>query len=128
MSYCLQCGHKAERKIPPTDNMPRLACPNCHYIHYENPKVICGSLVVHEDRVLLCRRAIEPQYGLWTIPAGFMENGETMRLRFVNAGYQQHQLVFRKGACEGGGIALVQLVISNIFKSIKIIIIICLSI
>ena len=78
MRYCLQCGHEAERKIPATDNMPRLVCPNCNYIHYENPKVICGSLVVHKNRVLLCRRAIEPQYGLWTLPAGFMENGETV--------------------------------------------------
>ena len=78
MRYCLQCGHEAERKIPATDNIPRLVCPNCNYIHYENPKVICGSLVVHKHRVLLCRRAIEPQYGLWTLPAGFMENGETM--------------------------------------------------
>lgn len=78
MRYCLQCGHEAERKIPDTDNMPRLVCPNCHYIHYENPKVICGSLVIYKEKVLLCRRAIEPQYGLWTIPAGFMENGETI--------------------------------------------------
>ena len=78
MQYCLECGHEAERKIPPTDNMPRLVCPNCNYIHYENPKMICGSLVIYEDKVLLCRRAIEPQYGLWTLPAGFMENGETM--------------------------------------------------
>ncbi|CAM3594420.1 ADP-ribose pyrophosphatase [Psychrobacter glaciei] len=78
MRYCLQCGNEAERKIPATDNIPRLVCPNCGYIHYENPKVICGSLVVHKGRVLLCRRAIEPQYGLWTIPAGFMENGETI--------------------------------------------------
>jgi len=89
MSYCLQCGHKAERKIPPTDNMPRLVCPNCHYIHYENPKVICGSLVVHENRVLLCRRAIEPQYGLWTIPAGFMENGETMAEGAARESYEE---------------------------------------
>lgn len=78
MRYCLQCGHEAERKIPATDNMPRLVCPNCHYIHYENPKVICGTLVIYGDKVLLCRRAIEPQYGLWTLPAGFMENGETI--------------------------------------------------
>lgn len=76
--YCLQCGHEAQHKIPATDNMPRLVCPNCHYIHYENPKVICGTLVIYGDKVLLCRRAIEPQYGLWTLPAGFMENGETI--------------------------------------------------
>ena len=78
MRYCLECGHEAEYKIPEMDNMPRLVCPNCGYIHYENPKIICGTLVVHEEKVLLCRRAIEPRYGYWTIPAGFMENGETI--------------------------------------------------
>ena len=93
MRYCLQCGHEAERKIPPTDNMPRLVCPNCHYIHYENPKVICGSLVVHEDKVLLCRRAIEPQYGLWTIPAGFMENGESMAEGAARESYEEAEAI-----------------------------------
>lgn len=78
MAYCLQCGHPAEQKIPEGDNKPRLVCPNCDYIHYENPKVICGALVVHEQKVLLCRRAIEPRYGYWTLPAGFMEIGETI--------------------------------------------------
>lgn len=78
MRYCLECGHEAEYKVPEMDNMPRLVCPNCGYIHYENPKVICGTLVVHESKVLLCRRAIEPRYGYWTVPAGFMENGETI--------------------------------------------------
>lgn len=76
--YCLQCGNQAHTAIPEGDNKPRLVCPNCGYIHYENPKVICGALVIHEQQVLLCRRAIEPQYGLWTLPAGFMEIGETM--------------------------------------------------
>lgn len=78
MAYCLQCGHQAEHKIPEGDHKPRLVCPNCHYIHYENPKVICGAIVIHEGKVLLCRRAIEPRYGYWTLPAGFMEIGETM--------------------------------------------------
>ncbi len=78
MPYCLQCGHLAEKRIPEGDNRPRIVCPNCHYIHYENPKLICGCVLVHEDKVLLCRRAIEPRYGYWTLPAGFMEIGETM--------------------------------------------------
>ncbi|GAF57889.1 MULTISPECIES: NUDIX hydrolase [unclassified Psychrobacter] len=93
MRYCLQCGHEAERKIPATDNIPRLVCPNCHYIHYENPKVICGSLVVHKHRVLLCRRAIEPQYGLWTLPAGFMENGETMAEGAARESFEEAEAV-----------------------------------
>lgn len=78
MSYCLKCGHLAEYKIPEGDHNTRLVCPECGFIHYENPKVICGALVVHDDKVLLCRRAIEPRHGFWTLPAGFMEIGETM--------------------------------------------------
>lgn len=78
MAYCLQCGHEAEQKIPEGDHKPRLVCPSCHHIHYENPKVISGALVVHDHKILLCRRAIEPRYGFWTIPAGFMEIGETI--------------------------------------------------
>lgn len=78
MSFCLNCGSKAKLAIPEGDNRQRLVCPACGYIHYENPKVICGSLVVHDDKVLLCKRAIEPRYGYWTLPAGFMEIGETV--------------------------------------------------
>lgn len=78
MPYCLQCGHLAEHKIPAGDCRPRLVCPACDYIHYENPKVINGCLLTHDDKVLLCRRAIEPRHGYWTLPAGFMELGETM--------------------------------------------------
>ena len=78
MAYCLQCGHQAEQKIPEGDHNLRLVCPSCNYIHYENPKIICGALVIYEQKVLLCRRAIEPRYGYWTLPAGFMEIGETI--------------------------------------------------
>lgn len=78
MSFCLQCGQSATHTTPQGDSRERLVCTSCGYIHYENPKMICGVLAVHEERILLCRRAIEPRYGLWTLPAGFMENGETM--------------------------------------------------
>lgn len=78
MPYCLQCGNQAELKIPAGDNRERIVCNNCGYIHYENPKLICGALVTHKNKILLCKRAIEPQYGLWTLPAGFMEIGETV--------------------------------------------------
>ncbi|OOS21919.1 NUDIX hydrolase [Moraxella lincolnii] len=77
MSFCQNCGHHAKHQIPQGDNRPRLVCSYCGHIHYDNPKIICGALVVHDDKVLLCQRAIEPQYGLWTLPAGFMEIGET---------------------------------------------------
>lgn len=77
MNYCSQCGSAVEVGIPQGDNRPRYLCPSCGTIHYQNPKVVVGCIPVWEERVLLCRRAIEPRYGLWTVPAGFMENGET---------------------------------------------------
>lgn len=57
--------------------MPRHVCNACGHIHYENPRLIVGCVAEWEDRILLCRRAIEPRHGFWTLPAGFMENGET---------------------------------------------------
>jgi ADP-ribose pyrophosphatase YjhB (NUDIX family) len=65
------------KRVPPGDNMPRWVCDQCGEIHYENPRVIVGSIPEFEGRLLLCRRAIEPRYGYWTLPAGFMENGES---------------------------------------------------
>lgn len=61
------------------DEKLRQVCTACGHIHYENPKVICGALVLWQNQVLLCRRAIEPCYGLWTLPAGYMELNETMQ-------------------------------------------------
>jgi ADP-ribose pyrophosphatase YjhB (NUDIX family) len=78
MSFCLRCGHATHFQIPAGDQRQRMVCTRCDYIHYENPKIICGALAIFEDKVLLCRRAIEPRYGLWTLPAGFMEIGETI--------------------------------------------------
>ncbi len=78
MPFCLQCGSPAHETIPAGDSKQRIVCPACGYIHYENPKMICGALVRHQDKILLCRRAIEPRYGKWTLPAGFMEIGESM--------------------------------------------------
>lgn len=76
--FCLKCGSDTTAKIPPGDDRARSVCSNCDYIHYENPKIIVGTLPVWEDQVLLCKRAIAPQYGRWTLPAGFMENHETL--------------------------------------------------
>ncbi len=78
MSFCTVCGHQTEDKIPLGDQKIRRVCPHCGHIHYENPKLICGALAIWENKVLLCRRAIEPRYGLWTLPAGYMELFETM--------------------------------------------------
>ncbi|MES9985024.1 MAG: NUDIX hydrolase [Candidatus Thiodiazotropha sp. 6PLUC1] len=77
MIFCSQCGAKVEVKIPEGDNRPRHVCDACNTIHYHNPKIVVGCIPVWEEKILLCRRAIEPRYGFWTLPAGFMENGET---------------------------------------------------
>lgn len=78
MPFCIHCGLPTLPLIPAGDSRVRQVCESCGHIHYENPKIICGALLVWQDKVLLCRRAIEPRYGLWTLPAGFMENGETI--------------------------------------------------
>lgn len=77
MNFCSHCGSdQLDRRIPPSDTHPRIVCDNCGTIHYRNPKIVAGCLPVWEDRVLLCRRAIEPAYGLWNVPSGYLENGE----------------------------------------------------
>lgn len=81
MKFCSECAHPVSLAIPEGDNRPRYVCPQCHAIHYQNPKLVVGSIPVWEQdgelQVLLCKRAIEPRYGYWTLPAGFMENEET---------------------------------------------------
>lgn len=77
MNYCSDCGAGVVLRIPTGDDRPRYVCNGCGRIHYQNPKVVVGCIPQWQDRVLLCRRAIEPRLGLWTLPAGFMENGET---------------------------------------------------
>jgi ADP-ribose pyrophosphatase YjhB (NUDIX family) len=85
MNFCSECGHAVALSIPEGDNRPRHVCTQCGTIHYQNPKMVIGSIPVWDPalaqdgtlQVLLCRRAIEPRYGYWTLPAGFMENGET---------------------------------------------------
>jgi ADP-ribose pyrophosphatase YjhB (NUDIX family) len=66
------------RRVPDGDNRERLVCPDCGHVAYENPKVVVGSVVVADDAVLMCRRAIEPRRGFWTLPAGYLELGETV--------------------------------------------------
>ncbi len=79
MKFCSECGSPdVAWRIPDGDTVPREVCGACGAIHYRNPKVVVGCLATWEERVLLCRRAIEPRHGLWTLPAGFMENGETL--------------------------------------------------
>lgn len=75
--HCRQCGHTVTYRVPQDDNRERAVCAACAHIHYENPLNVVGTIPVWEDRVLLCRRNIEPRHGFWTLPAGFMELGET---------------------------------------------------
>jgi len=77
MKYCANCGAALARRVPPGDSLPRDVCEACGTVHYQNPKLVVGTVPEWEGRVLLCRRAIEPRYGYWTLPAGFMENDET---------------------------------------------------
>jgi ADP-ribose pyrophosphatase YjhB (NUDIX family) len=78
MKFCSQCGAPVQHKIPEGDNLPRYVCVGCNTIHYQNPKIIAGCIAEWDQRILLCKRSIEPRYGYWTLPAGFLENGETI--------------------------------------------------
>lgn len=77
MKFCSHCAHTVVFEIPAGDDRPRHLCRACGAIHYVNPRVIVGTLPYIGEQVLLCKRAIEPRHGLWTLPAGFMENGES---------------------------------------------------
>jgi ADP-ribose pyrophosphatase YjhB (NUDIX family) len=77
MKYCSQCGAEIVVRIPDDDNRERHVCSSCDTVYYQNPKIVAGCIPAWEDSVLLCRRAIEPRHGYWTLPAGFMELGET---------------------------------------------------
>lgn len=77
--FCTQCGSdRITQRIPDGDDHVRDVCDACGHIHYFNPKIVVGALPIWGDRVLLCKRAIEPRYGKWTLPAGFMEERETL--------------------------------------------------
>jgi ADP-ribose pyrophosphatase YjhB (NUDIX family) len=79
IAFCSSCGSsKIAQRVPEGDNLPRYVCGGCGMIHYQNPKIVVGCLPESDGKVLLCKRAIEPRRGLWTLPAGFLENGETL--------------------------------------------------
>ncbi|NOG71475.1 NUDIX domain-containing protein [Roseicella sp. DB1501] len=111
------------RTVPPGDDRERLTCPDCGFVAYENPKIVVGSVVAEGGRILLCRRAIEPRRGYWTLPAGYMEMAETVeegarREAWEEAGARiaiegvlavysiarigQVQVIFRAGLAEPG--------------------------
>lgn len=78
MKFCMNCGKTVSRKVPAGDTRERLICESCSQIHYQNPKIVVGCVPEQDGKILLCRRAIEPRRGFWTVPAGFMELGETV--------------------------------------------------
>jgi len=77
VNFCSQCGSSVTLRVPHGDHLPRHVCDSCGAVHYQNPKIVAGCIPEWGEQVLLCRRAIEPRRGHWTLPAGFMENGET---------------------------------------------------
>lgn len=79
MNFCSNCGAPVQLTIPDGDHLPRHVCAACKTIHYQNPRIITGCIPQWENRILLCKRAIEPRLGYWTVPAGFMENGEALQ-------------------------------------------------
>lgn len=78
INFCNRCGGKVASVVPPDEDRPRSVCQSCGFIHYENPKMVVGCLPTWKDEILLVRRSIEPRLGKWTLPAGYLENGETM--------------------------------------------------
>ncbi len=79
------------RRIPDGDNRERLVCPDCGHVAYENPKIVVGAVVAVGEQVLLCRRAIEPRYGFWTLPAGYLELGETIQEGAMREAWEEAQ-------------------------------------
>lgn len=89
MKYCSECGAPVALRIPPGDHLPRHVCDACGTIHYQNPRLVVGCVPEYEGRILLCKRAIEPRLGYWTVPAGFMENGETLQQAAARETYEE---------------------------------------
>lgn len=89
MNFCSHCGHNLELRVPADDDRPRYICEQCDMIHYQNPRIIAGCLPIFEDKVLLCRRAIEPRHGYWTLPAGFMENSESVEQAALRESWEE---------------------------------------
>lgn len=80
MKFCSQCGSSAiGLRTPLGDNRERYICTSCNKVFYHNPKIVAGCILEWEEKILLCKRAIEPQSGFWTVPAGFLENGESVK-------------------------------------------------
>ena len=91
MNFCSNCGRQLSFRTPPGDDRARHCCESCGTIHYQNPRMVVGCIPEWEEKVLLCRRAIEPRYGKWTLPAGYLENGETVAEGAARETYEEAQ-------------------------------------
>lgn len=89
MNFCSHCGEAVSSRVPPGDNLPRYICDGCGTIHYQNPNVVVGCVPVWQDRILLCKRAIEPRSGYWTLPAGFLENHESLEQAAIRETFEE---------------------------------------
>ncbi len=89
MGFCSACGCEVIRRIPAGDDRDRDVCPGCGVVHYVNPKIVVGSVCSWGERLLICRRAIEPRAGFWTIPAGYLELGETAEEGAVREAWEE---------------------------------------
>lgn len=89
INFCSNCGAAVEVKIPPGEDRERFVCVACHMVHYQNPKLVVGTLVEHEGKLLICRRAIEPRKNYWTLPAGFHELGESTMVGAMRETYEE---------------------------------------
>lgn len=98
MKYCSECGAPVGLRTPKGDHLPRYVCDACGTIHYQNPLLVVGCVPEHEGRILLCRRAIDPRRGYWTVPAGFMENDETLQQGAARESYEEAQAVVEVGS------------------------------
>ncbi len=78
MKYCPDCGSEVDRRIPNDDSRERWVCRRCETVHYQNPLIVVGCVAEQAGNILLCKRSIEPRLGYWTVPAGFMELGESL--------------------------------------------------
>ena len=98
MNYCSNFGHAVGHTIPDGDHTPRHVCDHCGIIHYLNPKLVVGSVPDFQGRILLCKRGIEPRYGYWTVPAGFMENDETLEAGAAREAVEEAQIEVEIGS------------------------------
>ena len=96
MKFCSKCGSSnIEFKVPPDDNLRRYCCNDCNSIFYSNPNIVVGSLCTFEDKILLCKRNIQPRLGMWTLPAGFFENSETLKDGAIRETFEEPEQILR---------------------------------